>query len=232
MKLLSLNLQGFEAWEKRKSAILDYLQQESPDVLLFQEVVFLPNHTPYNQVQLLNQELRGYTFEHSAITRLQVGINDPVYREGLASLSRFPVTKTEAIILKQAEGDEHNRIIQLLDILVDGQLVKIAHVHFSLTDITDFATAHLLETLDILKSRHEKRIIMGDFNLRDELASTRAAWENDYIASTSFDYVSFIPWNDRTDYVLLPKEYSFKTFSTSPDGLSDHRAIVANIERG
>jgi len=227
MKITTLNLQEFTDWETRQSEIIEYLQSESPDVIVFQEVVFLPEISPFNQSQLLNRSL-GYASEQSAITRLQASTVHDVYREGLAALSKYPVVKADTLILKRATGDEHNRIVQLLDIDMDGQIVKIANVHFSITDVADFATAHLVETLDILAIRNEERIIIGDFNLAD-LSATTYAWEAEYRCSTEHDYISYPSMNKRIDYVLIPKSYSFSSISVSGDTLSDHRALTVEI---
>jgi endonuclease/exonuclease/phosphatase family metal-dependent hydrolase len=228
MKIISLNLQAFTNWEARKPAILEYLQAESPDIILFQEVVFIPNISPYNQVQLLNETLR-YPYEQSAITRLQPSHVYSLYREGLASLSNYPVTKSDTVILQQAEGDEHNRIVQLLDFEIDGRSVKIANVHYSITDFVDFATAHLQETLEILASHNEERIIIGDFNL-DDLNKSKHLWGEKYFCSNEVDYISFPRLNKRNDYALIPKSYTFETIATSGDGLSDHRALAIEIK--
>lgn len=227
MKITTLNLQGFTNWEQRKTNILAYLNQTKPAVVFFQEVVFLPEISPYNQAQLLNQSL-GYNFEHNAVTRLQVGVDYPVFREGLACISRYPILKTDTLILKQAPGDQHNRIIQLIDLLIDDKIVKLANVHFSLTDTVDFATAHLQETLDLLKARGEDRIVAGDFNIND--LETRAnIWQEHYTASTIVPYISYSSMNKRNDYVLIPKLYEFTDISVSNDMLSDHRALTVDI---
>lgn len=227
VKLTTLNLQGFVNWETRKPHILAYLQRTQPDIILFQEVVFLPEISSFNQVQLLNQTL-DYAFEYSSVTRLQVGEEYPTYREGLAFLSAYPATKTDTIVLKQAPGDEHNRIVQLIDLFVDGRIIKLANVHFSLTDTTDFATAHLQETLQILAARGEERIIAGDFNLSN-LESTAELWQDHYRASSEYAYTSFPRDNKRIDYILIPKSHHFNILTTSADDLSDHLAITAEI---
>ena len=228
MKITSLNLQEFKDWDSRQPIIIDYLQTESPDIILFQEVVFLPDTSPYNQAQVLNQTLK-YPAEQSAVTRLQPSHAHETYREGLAALSRYPVVKSDTIILKQASGDEHNRIVQMLDIDVNGSILKIANIHFSITDVTDFATAHLEETLEILKSRGEKRIIAGDFNL-SFLEDCIELWGDEYRSSTDQPYITFPRLDKRVDYFLIPKEYTFISISTSEDGLSDHRALTADIK--
>lgn len=229
MKLTTLNLQGFIDWEQRQPAIEAYLQSIQPDVILFQEVVYLPDISTYNQVQILNDTL-NYAFENCAVTRLQSSKAYGTYREGLAILSKHPIVKADTIILKQALGDEHNRIVQLIDIRVRDDIVKLANVHFSLTDTVDFATAHLKETLEILSSRNEERIIAGDFNI-DHLEELSDVWSDQYRASTEVPYISYPYMHKRNDYVLIPKKYSFTDISTSGDELSDHRAVTTEIRK-
>lgn len=227
MKVTTLNLQGMINWEVRQLAILLYLQTEKPDIILFQEVVFLPDISPYNQVQTLNQTL-GYEYEHCSVTRLQPSAQYTTFREGLGMLSKYPVIKSDVLILKKEAGDEHNRIIQLLDIEVKGQIVKFANIHFSLTHKKDYATIHLKETLGILKDRGEARIIAGDFN-RDHLEDLSELWGDDYTLSTDTSYISFPSEATRIDYFLVPKVYSLTDLSLSDDSLSDHRALTVEI---
>ena len=228
MKLTTLNLQGLIDWNDRKPEIVTYLTATKPDVIVFQEVVYIPTVSPYTQVQLLNTEL-GYAFEHSAVTRLQPSHQYPVFREGLAMLSNYPVLSTDTIVLRKAEGDEHNRIVQFIDIDVNGAIVKLANVHFSLSDTIDYATGHLKETLEILKMRGEERIIAGDFNL-DHLESVAELWNDSYEATTKVPYISYPAMNKRNDYVLVPKAYNFTDLSTSGDSLSDNRAVTIKID--
>lgn len=227
MKITTLNLQGFDQWESREAAIITYLTDEAPDVVLFQEAVYLPDISPYNQAQLLNSSLH-YPYQQSAISRLQVGVEYPVYREGLATLSRHPIVSSDIIVLKQAEGDAHQRIVQLLDLYIDEQVVPIGHVHFSITDDFDFATPQLQELLDLLASRGEQRLIIGDFNLND-LDASAELWQEEYVASTLFDYLSYPSMNKRNDYILVPKSYTLDDVTTSGDDLSDHRAVTATV---
>lgn len=228
MKLVSLNLQGVVDWQERQPRVAKYLEAEQPDIIFFQEVVYLPSITPQNRVQLLNEQL-GFEFENSAVTRLQPSPHYDVFREGLAILSRYPILKSSTIVLKQQPGDEHNRIVQFIDVKIGDEIVKLANVHFSLTDGQDFATAHLLELLEILDSLGEERIIAGDFNM-EHLDQLSEYWQAKYRASTVFKYVSSIPDSRQIDHVLIPKQYVFTKFNVSGDGLSDHRALSVAIE--
>lgn len=228
MKLTTLNLQGFDDWTDRHPAIIKFLTDDQADVIFFQEAVYLPEVSPFNPAQLLNQTLH-YPFEHSDITRLQVGLHYPVYREGLVMLSKYPIVKSDTLILKQAKGDEHNRIVQLIDIEKDGEIIKLANIHFSITDYVDYATPHLQEVLELLRMRGEARIMLGDFNLSD-LDASKHLWDSEYIASTEIPYVTFPKMNKRVDYALVPKKYSFESITVSDDSLSDHRALTVVIK--
>lgn len=228
MKLTTLNLEGFTDWKNREPKIVEYLRATDPDIIFFQEVVFIPEVSPFNQVQLLNQKL-GYPYEHSAVTRLQPSHRYHTFREGLSMLSKHPINKSDTIVLKKEFDDEHNRIIQLVDVTFHGELVQLANVHFSLTDVTDFATAHLKETLAIIAAKKEERIIAGDFNM-DYLEDLSDIWSGQYKATVKIPYVSYPLMHKRNDYVLVPKLFSFATLSTSGDALSDHRALTVQID--
>lgn len=227
----SLNVQGFSDWDNRKANIIDYLTMTSPDVVLFQEVTFLPQIAAHNQVGLLNKAL-AYPFENTAVTRLQDSPHYENYREGLGVVSKWPITKSETIILKQQSDDEHQRIVQLIDILCDGSLVKFANVHFSISDNNEnFPREHLYELLSILETRNETRIIGGDFNM-NSIDLHADLWQDSYISSSVTPYVTYPAMNKRVDYFLLPKEYAFLDIATSPDGLSDHRGLTVAMKNG
>lgn len=228
--ITTLNMQGFFSWKEREAHILAYLQTAQPDIVLFQEVTFLPDEAPYNQVSLLNQQLK-YPYEHSAITRLQESPHYTTYREGLAMLSKYPVARTETIVLKQNPADQHQRLVEFIDIRrADGTILKLANIHFSITDDTEaFARAQLQEVLEIIQNRNEFRVIAGDFNMR-QLEQHADLWDENYTASTQSDYVSYPKDNKRLDYFLVPNEYTQRTLTLSPDGLSDHRAVTLQLQ--
>ena len=227
MKLMTLNIQGFDDWDARKDAIVGYIQNQEPEVIFFQEVVYLPEISPFTPVELLNETL-SYPYQLNVISRLQVGVHYPVYREGMSILSRHPIVKSDVIALKKEARDEHTRILQMADLLVDGQIIKIANIHLSITDYFDLATPQLQEVLEMLRSRNEARIIMGDFNMAF-LEQTAHLWQDDYIASTEVPYMTYPLMKKRVDYALVPKTYHFDSIKVSGDSLSDHRAVTIQI---
>jgi endonuclease/exonuclease/phosphatase family metal-dependent hydrolase len=227
----SLNVQAFTDWEDRTLNIIDYVKQTDPDIILFQEVTFLPQISAENQVSLLNKALK-YRFENTAVTRLQDSPHFENYREGLGVISKWPILKSETIILKQQAHDKHQRIVQLIDILREDKIIKFANVHFSISDNDEsFPRNHLEELLQILDSRGETRIIGGDFNMNN-IDLHNDSWQEKYLSSSATPYVTYPSMNKRVDYFLLPKEYSFVNIGTSPDGLSDHRGLTVVAEDG
>jgi len=223
-RLTTLNLRGRFDWQQRESLILDYLHEQDPDIIFFQEAVYLPDLSPYNQATILNQDLK-YPYEQAAIARLQTSPLYENYREGLAVLSKFPITWSETLILKQDSHDHLRRIVLLFDVNYHGHIVKYANIH--LAQNPKNAVKHLEELLDILESRHERRIIIGDFNMPN--LQDVDAWKANYTSSATEKYISFPSENTRIDYILMPKSDLLVDLSLSGDQLSDHRAVTVNI---
>ncbi|MFB2598646.1 endonuclease/exonuclease/phosphatase family protein [Herbiconiux sp. P17] len=227
MKIISLNLRGFFDWAERMPLIVEYLRAEQPDVVMLQEVVYLPDVSPFTQLDLLNDVL-GFPYRHSSVSRLQSSPRG-AYREGLAVLSRLPVTQSETLILLHEENDPHNRLVQFFDLDSGSRGVwRFANVHLSVRD--DFALHQLDEVLGILNARGEKRIVGGDFNI-NHLERRARRWREDYVLTSEIEhYVSFAESSQANDYFLVPREYALRSLALSPDGLSDHRALAVEID--
>jgi endonuclease/exonuclease/phosphatase family metal-dependent hydrolase len=227
MKIISLNLRGFFDWPERLPRILSYLQTERPDVVLLQEVVYLPDVSPHTQLDLLNDVL-AFPYRHSSVSRLQSSKQFGPYREGLGVLSRFPVTQSETLILLHEADDPHNRLVQFFDIDAGADHDwKFANLHLSIRD--DYALHQFEEVLAILKSRGEKRIVAGDFNI-NHLERRGHLWRAGYVLTSEMEqYVSFAGSHQANDYFLVPKEHELGAIHLSADGLSDHRALSVEI---
>lgn len=224
MKLTTLNLQGFVDWEKREPGIVSYLNNSESDIIFFQEVVYIPEISPFSSSVLINKKLH-YPYEQTVVSRLQTSHNYETYREGLSVLSKFPITHSETLVLKQNQHDHLQRIVQLFDVSIDGVTTKFANIHFAQNP--ELAYEHLEELLEILEQREERRIITGDFNMPD--LKHIALWQKHYNASTADYYISFPGNNNRIDFVLIPKSQKITKTALSPDGISDHRAVTVDI---
>ena len=227
MRITSLNLRGFFDWTARSPQIIAYLRSLDPDVILFQEVVYLPDVSPFSPVELLNRDL-GLPFRHEAITRLQRGRTHPVYREGLALLSKLPIAATQTLALRHEEGDPHQRIVQFADVTGQGGVWPLANVHLSVRD--DFALHNLGEVLTVLRAKDERRILGGDFNL-NHLEQHASLWHDAVLTSTVAHYESHPSSHENDDYFLVPTEFTIDRVRVSGDDLSDHEAVTVDLSR-
>ena len=226
MKITSLNLAGYKNWAAREPAIVNYLNKVQADVVFLQEVMFDPRISPLSEAQHINSKLETpYQYTQSTISRSYISSDGVESREGLAILSRHPITESEVLVLHKQDDDKHTRIVQNVHVLVHGQMQKFTNVHFS---NNAYAREQLEELLRIHESRGEKRIIIGDFNIAD-LEAVRHLYEDSHTTSMVMgEYVSFPSEAARFDYILLPKEYTLVSLDVA-EGLSDHNALTAEI---
>ena len=227
MRITTLNLRGFFDWTHRLPVLVDFLRRTDPDVLLLQEVVYLPEESPFTTAELLNREL-GLPFRHEAVTRLQRGRVRAVYREGLAVLTRVPVTASQALALQHEAGDPHHRIVQFVDLAADDGPRPHANVHLTLRD--HFALRHLGEVLGMLRAKGERRIIGGDFNV-DHLERHAELWDDAVLTSEVRPYESHPSSAENDDYFLVPTAFTIDDLRVSGDDLSDHRAVTVELSR-
>ena len=138
----------------------------------------------------------------------------------------LPITEVEIFVIEKRPDDKHTRIIQKLQVQVNGETRTFTNIHFSNNDYSD---EQLEETLQILKNTNTESVVLGDFNIFD-ITTVADLYADDYTASTEFtDYVSFPSENATFDYVLLPKAYSFTSLHIG-ENLSDHNALVFEFD--
>jgi endonuclease/exonuclease/phosphatase family metal-dependent hydrolase len=226
MKVTSLNLAGYKNWNDREANIVSFLNQTDSDIVFLQEVKYDPTHSSHTQSHYLNSLLAApYTYTQSTVSRIFETAGKES-REGLAVLSKFPITDVEVMVLAKRPDDKHTRIIQKVEVQVDGETRTFTNIHFSNNDYSD---EQLEETLQILKNTSTESVVLGDFNIFD-ITTVAHLYADDYTASTEFtDYVSFPSENATFDYVLLPKTYTFTSLHIG-ENLSDHNALVFEFD--
>lgn len=213
-------------WSARENRIVEYILRTQPDIIVFQEVTFLPEVSPVTQVNLLNFRLR-FPYKHSVISRLQTSPMYSEYREGLAILSMHPIIESETLVLKQHPNDHLQRIVQSITFQYEDTQLLLANLHFAENE--DHAVLHLQETLDIFTKQHKTPILVGDFNIHN-LKDYTDIWGDQYQDPYRTPYISFPSQNKCIDYALLPNQgFELDSTSVSPDGLSDHRALCIKI---
>ena len=103
------------------------------------------------------------------------------------------------------------------------------HLDFSRKDVRQM---QIKEMVEILSSRMNPTIIMGDFNsewLAKESVIKELATKTRFITykPESNDYASYK--DKRLDWILITKDLEFVSYEVLPDTLSDHSMIVADI---
>lgn len=232
IKILNLNLWNYNNWVKRKPKIVSFIKKESPDIILFQEVRddIEFNKKGENQAKQLNKIL-GYSFYAFYPVTDKRKERPEKYNhycfEGTAILSRFPILKIERIKLKKQQEDRYTCGNLHVRIKAD-KLFDLVGVHFSNSDL--FSKLHLIETMNQIRKRKIRPIIAGDFNMRHTKLLkdlTGKSYTNSFMHKA---YISYPSRNWVLDYIVIPKEYEFKSFKCTGAGLSDHKALVAKIK--
>lgn len=235
IKILTLNIWRYYGnWEERKKKIVSYIRKENPDVIFLQECFDDGRYNFFgdnqgNQLNLaLNYKYLNYSIAEMLRTESKKILKTSVF-DGLACLSSMPIVEVKNFRLKQAEEDEHFRIIQKIVVQNDGLPISFYHVHFSNRD--NLARMHLKETLDLAAKELLRPIIVGDFNMRmvqDLIDIAESAYEISWLEKKYFSYPLK---NETLDYVLLPKgKYRFINIVCDEDELSDHRPLLAMIK--
>ncbi len=227
LKIVSLNLAGYKDWQSREQKVVDFFNEANPDMLLLQEVHFDAKVSALNQAVSLNALLaRPFTHSQTTISNFYQTSSGRIYREGLSVLSAFPIENSEVVVLNKNHDDKHPRIVQNIDIEVGGKSIHLSNIHLS---DNKYSVEQFEEFLGILKAREERRIIAGDFNIF-RLQDYAQLYGSEYVASIDFkDYVSFPSEGNTLDYILTPKAAQFTSLK-AVDGLSDHSALLFEID--
>lgn len=227
LTILTLNLAGYKDWAMRQPEIIKALNQANADTVFLQEVRYDPSISPLTQANYINSLLdTPYAHSVSDVSRFYAPSVGEPYREGLAVLSKLPLYNPETLALAKAPDDKHMRMIQNVDVDINGATLGLTNVHFS---NNQYSTSQLEEVLGILSNRNRANIIAGDFNIFD-INTQRASFDNKYSVSTdTTSYISFPTENATLDYILLPKAFHFVSVKTL-ESISDHAGVLAVID--
>ena len=155
---------------------------------------------------------------------------------GTALLSLLPLTETvthtfeaspptldKGFVLAQIDwSSDDGKLTRKVDILS-------VHLDFSRQSVRQ---QQISEMVDLLSSRKNPTIIMGDFNsewLAEESVIKELAQKSRFLTymPASTDYPTYK--NKRLDWVLISNDMEFVSYRVLPDILSDHAMILAEI---
>lgn len=247
MKIISINIAGRSNFGKdyktRMQSIADFLDKEKADIVCMQEVTFSKSSctaetinnsmtSPYPFVYAHMSE--KYTFDKFAepfMKKWKAGLieHDGDYAtDGVAILSKEPMSSDVAIVMKPAPADERGKPdlrVRVSQIIKKKEGFSLANVHFATNYNAYMQLEELLEYCS-------PDIIVGDFNMfTEDIKEHKYIWSPNYNASIEFkDYISFPNENATFDHMLLKPSFKFTSIKTV-EGMSDHSAIIYTIEK-
>jgi len=232
IKVLNLNLWNYNNFDERKPKIIAFIKEHNPDIVVLQEVRddLQFNKRGDNQAKQINRELNfPYLLFYPITDKRKERPEKYKLRciEGTAILSKFPIVKIDKKKLKKQKDDKYF-CGNLYFRIKTPELIDFIAVHFSPNEL--FGKLHLIETLDYIKKKKIKPIIIGDFNIinYDTISSLTS---KDYNNSMQYkSYISYPKGGFTLDYILIPKKYRFKAFKCEGSNISDHKALIAEIE--
>jgi len=233
MKLLNLNIYNYNNWEKRKSKIIKFIKKHNPDIIALQEIRddIKFNKKGDNQAKQLKRELDYPYYSFYSITdkrKERPGKYKRFCREGMAILSKYPIVSSKGVTLKKHKDDRYTCGFLQVKLKLKNKKVDLFNLHFS--NSSYFSLLHLLETLKYIEKEKIKPILVGDFNMY-ESDVLHSLTKEKFTSSMKYKkYMSYPIRKWTLDYVLIPKKYKFKSFECGGKGLSDHKALIAEIK--
>lgn len=223
-------LLGREAIEENLDHVAAVLRREQPAVVALQEAdgpsVWSGR---FDQVKYV-AEAGGYSHhfrgEHVKGLRLSYGT---------ALIARMPLANTASQTFAPTPPTFSKGFVvgTFLWPLTDVQVIVVSvHLDFARRSVRE---SQIREMIDLLAGKGAPLIVMGDFNCRwtsrEETIRTLAA-ELDLHAyePTQDEPATFPSTGNRLDWILISSELQFVRHDVIADVLSDHRAVLAEIE--
>ncbi len=233
LKLLDLNIALYNGWSVRMPEIVRLIREHGPDVVALQEVMDDAKFNKYGDNQA-KQLARALGFGHCAVylssnlrKESPQWVGDRRAREGNAILSRYPLRDIVKRRLKRQACDRHCRGFVYARVMAPVPFT-IMVVHFTNDDV--FSVLHLKEALAYAERAKLRPIIVGDFNIRDTKAALALTPKGYTLSYAAKRYVSHPKTGETLDDIMLPEGMRFRSLQSIDKKLSDHCALVAEIE--
>lgn len=240
LKLLTLNVWRYYEWDKRKQKLIDFLKKQDADIVFIQEAAYDDRLKEKwkDQVDEINESLKYKNYIFSKLTDMKKWHKEPIdwiMYYGLGILSKYPIKKSEMVILPFVEKEKNFGFLHAVIDTSDGE-VNIINVHFENTD--KGSKSHLAKALEWCKERGINPIIAGDFNMKESSILVELADKEYDISYKIKEYISYMPTafsnNDKPitlDYIISNKKtFKMKKVKCIKTSVSDHRPVLAFVE--
>jgi endonuclease/exonuclease/phosphatase family metal-dependent hydrolase len=239
LKIITINVWRYYEWEKRKQKLINFLKKENADVVLFQEVASSEKSIWDNQIAEINEELNYPYFAFEKLVKMTKWHEEPIdYKMyyGFGILSKYKIKEKKLVKLKHVLKEKDFGFMHCV-IEINNKDFNFLNVHLENTD--EGPRKQLKEILEFCKKKNIFPIIAGDFNMKNTETLKELAGKNYEISYFVKPYFSFMPTefsNNKEpitlDYIIVDKnKFKIEEVKCIKDSPSDHRPIVATIER-
>jgi endonuclease/exonuclease/phosphatase family metal-dependent hydrolase len=213
--------------KKNLKDIADVLNRYKPQVVAFQEadsletfhhVQYLASQAQYPwRAHASNMDFWNFSYGTALMSVL------PFTQSIEHTFAPSPPTFNKGFVLAQLEWpSSDNKVIRKVDVIS-------VHLDFSRQSVRE---QQIKEMIDVLSSRKNPTIIMGDFNsewLKGETAIKKLLTTTRFMTykPESSGYNTY--GNKRLDWVLITSELEFVDYRVLPDILSDHQMVITEI---
>ncbi len=252
MKIMQINV-----WQGRiLTRLLKLIEQENPDILFTQEVFSYPvpvsPSSPWKQFTTLQQIAQTGQFEHHFFSPSTIfPMLGHQLEYGNAIFSRYKLlhatTHYNASSGPQHADDPANveindtRNFQHAQIEIDGSTLNLINHHAHWVphpDGDEISMQRLLKVADYIKNLDGPVLMAGDLNLSPTsppvVAFQKVVNLQDLVATTSatstLSAAHYVPENIICDYLLASPGIRISRVEVSNQIVSDHKAVIAEID--
>jgi endonuclease/exonuclease/phosphatase family metal-dependent hydrolase len=145
---------------------------------------------------------------------------------GIAMVAKGELQQTQVVRYERAKPVYERRIGQLATVVVNGTTWNVANTHLSLH--RDEHVQQLESIARALADRPGPRVLMGDFNLTPEVATSTLEPLGWTVLESTFTYPSWKP-DHTVDFICLQGARAVHVEVMSLP-VSDHAALLADLE--
>lgn len=231
ISIFTLNLWRYYDFDLRLPNIKKIINNKKPDIIFLQEVQIDTSLSCFSQVEIIKKLLPGYKYSiHSTIypKEFQRGekLKIPV-QHGMAIISKYPILNSFEYFLAKNVDELEPRSILCFDVKMRSKIYYFANIHFANKE--KWAKNQLVEFLNFIHSRGEKRIMAGDFNLYD-LPKYSNIFDGYSLSYNYKPYRSYLKDNGCLDYIMIPNNFQFTHLEVIEEHLSDHKGLFVNLD--
>lgn len=229
LNILSYNLRFGELASMED--IARFIHNENPDIVALQECDWKTQRErapKQNGVAFINE--LAYHTEMFGLYGKAIDYCEGYY--GVGILSKYPIVRSERILLPNPEPTKEQRVLLIADIeLPENQIITFACTHLEVSSATQ--RVHQIEFInEILKKCQNPVIIAGDMNAEPtakEIVCGFSDWSN--VSNEEYTFSSTNP-SVKIDYIYTYPKNQMKLMATKVHTdikLSDHFPVSATI---